>query len=566
MQRNGSFEANVKVGDCVGVELESTARGESRLTEWAAGEICELWWDESDEAPWCEIRWFYSMGEVPKQCRPKKTEGMELVETEHFDTIPTESIMGNIDVDGGMYFTRYLYKPQTKSLVPIEAKGRSRRCAQFLAAVKSSHRGRKRPLAQVAAEREKPSGLDRCISALQLRRAPPSLPRREKEREQIMAFVRESLVSRSGRSIYVSGMPGTGKTATVYEVVRRCQADVSLPRFNFVEINAMRLPRPSHAYVLLWQAVTDGELRPPDQAARLLDKTFGAREQADDEADDDDLSSSASSCSEEKGRLIVALVDELDWLLTKDQTVLYNLFEWPCRAGARLAVIGVANTMDLPERLEPKVRSRLGSCRLVFNPYTIEDVQAIIADRLGDDQETCFEINAIEMAARKVAAYSGDIRRALQLCTTAAEVCLQRQATKVQISDILTAYRRLSESGCLTAVKSASATERLILVAICAELTSQSANSDESLCFEQLNARLDRIFTLHNACHVKCKPDHARQLIVLARLHDARLVTLHFLDRRHRFPHINLNFHARAVADTLLQSKDPIATAVLGPS
>ena len=41
--------------------------------------------------------------------------------------------------------------------------------------------------------------------------------------------------------------------------------------------------------------------------------------------------------------------------------VLYNLFEWPTKTRSRLAVIGVANTMDLPERLLPRIASRLGS-------------------------------------------------------------------------------------------------------------------------------------------------------------------------------------------------------------
>lgn len=35
--------------------------------------------------------------------------------------------------------------------------------------------------------------------------------------------------------------------------------------------------------------------------------------------------------------------------------MLYNLFEWPGRKGSRLSVIGVANTMDLPERLHPRI-------------------------------------------------------------------------------------------------------------------------------------------------------------------------------------------------------------------
>lgn len=35
--------------------------------------------------------------------------------------------------------------------------------------------------------------------------------------------------------------------------------------------------------------------------------------------------------------------------------MLYNLFEWPTRPGARLAIIGIANTLDLPERLLPRI-------------------------------------------------------------------------------------------------------------------------------------------------------------------------------------------------------------------
>ena len=102
----------------------------------------------------------------------------------------------------------------------------------------------------------------------------------------------------------------------------------------------MRLPQPNHAYALLWEALT-GEKRGADAAARLLDKRF--------------------SSGEEQEERVVVLVDELDYMLTQRQEVLYNLFEWPGRKNAGLAVIGIANTLDLPERLDPKVRSRLGS-------------------------------------------------------------------------------------------------------------------------------------------------------------------------------------------------------------
>ena len=54
-------------------------------------------------------------------------------------------------------------------------------------------------------------------------------------------------------------------------------------------------------------------------------------------------------------------MDELDQLMTAKQDVVYNFFNWPTLTGAKLVVLAVANTMDLPERdMSGRVRSRLG--------------------------------------------------------------------------------------------------------------------------------------------------------------------------------------------------------------
>lgn len=56
-------------------------------------------------------------------------------------------------------------------------------------------------------------------------------------------------------------------------------------------------------------------------------------------------------------------MDELDLMVTKKQTVMYNFFEWPNRPSSKLIVVAIANTMDLPERmLTNKISSRMGTC------------------------------------------------------------------------------------------------------------------------------------------------------------------------------------------------------------
>ena len=54
------------------------------------------------------------------------------------------------------------------------------------------------------------------------------------------------------------------------------------------------------------------------------------------------------------------VIDELDMLCNKSQDVVYDLFDWAATEEARLSIIAIANTLDLPERvLKQRVSSRL---------------------------------------------------------------------------------------------------------------------------------------------------------------------------------------------------------------
>lgn len=58
------------------------------------------------------------------------------------------------------------------------------------------------------------------------------------------------------RCMYISGVPGTGKTATVHEVIRSLQQAAEqeeIPSFNFIEINGMKMTDPHQAYVQILQ-------------------------------------------------------------------------------------------------------------------------------------------------------------------------------------------------------------------------------------------------------------------------------------------------------------------------
>ncbi|KAG0485497.1 hypothetical protein HPP92_009576 [Vanilla planifolia] len=244
----------------------------------------------------------------------------------------------------------------------------------------------------------KPSNMESAKSMLLPTTLPKSLPCRTKEMEEISSFIKGAMCGEQclGRCLYIHGVPGTGKTMTVLAVLRNLRVEVDAGRMQpycFVEVNGLKLASPENIYRVIYEALS-GHRVGWKKALNLLNERF----------------SKGSNVGKEDNRPCILLVDELDLLLTRNQSVLYNILDWPTKPNSKLIVIGIANTMDLPEKLLPRISSRMGIQRLCFGPYNYQQLQEIISSRLkGID---AFEEQAIEFASRKVAAMSGDARRA----------------------------------------------------------------------------------------------------------------------------------------------------------
>lgn len=187
-----------------------------------------------------------------------------------------------------------------------------------------------------------------------------------------------------------------------------------------------------------------------------------------------------SCCSKKKfeqksSESIVLLVDELDMLCTKKQDVLYNLFDWPYKKNSKWIVIAIANAMNLPEQvMMNKISSRLGLTRLNFQPYTHTQLEEIVTLRLRE--VNVFDMDAIVYASRKVAAVSGDARRALEICRRATELAEKENITKnkigskqhslVNITHVDNAIKQMFSSAKVTALKNASIMEQHFMKAI----------------------------------------------------------------------------------------------------
>ncbi|XP_063883077.1 origin recognition complex subunit 1-like [Scylla paramamosain] len=304
--------------------------------------------------------------------------------------------------------------------------------------------------------------LELARARLHVSAVPDSLPCRENEFQDIYSFVEGKLFDGTGGCMYISGVPGTGKTATVREVVRlllQCSQDGDLPSFSFLEINALKLTEPHQLWVQVWKGLTGSKVT-AEHASSLLEKRFSTPAPRRDPT--------------------LLLVDELDMLWTRKQDVMYNLFDWPSRPGSKLVVVAIANTMDLPERImKNRVSSRLGLTRMTFQPYTHTQLQEIVTSRLLGIP--AFDPGAIQLVSRKVAALSGDARRALDICRRATEIAEtkklppspskspMKRAALVGMLHVDQAIREMFTSPKIAAIRSCSVMEQLILKAVVAE-------------------------------------------------------------------------------------------------
>lgn len=265
---------------------------------------------------------------------------------------------------------------------------------------------------------------------------PSRLIGRGNERMQMMDFWKDHVLKNEPGCLYISGMPGTGKTAMLTEVMRLNENQIMELRSHQVKtvvINCMSVREPKQIYMKLIE-----ELSPK------------ASIQSDIVQQAHDL------INLKKNILNVVILDEIDSLITRDQDVLYKIFEWASLPSSRLVLIGIANALDLTDRILPRLRAKNCEPQLLnFNPYQVSEISNIIKDRLFSLVEypenpfgpppkptegaipPLMMPSAIEFCARKVASSMGDLRTALDVCRQAIELAEMDQKKKKMSSGVL---------------------------------------------------------------------------------------------------------------------------------
>ena len=230
---------------------------------------------------------------------------------------------------------------------------------------------------------------------------PSALLCREEQVGVMSDWLDRHLVATSPGSMYVSGAPGTGKTATLTHLL-----DTKTAKYEFIFINCMVLKSSIAIY-------------------REVAKKLNPKKEPKTEKDALKVIEAAITSG---GCMKLLVLDEIDQLDSKNQAVLYTVFEWPALQGSRLALVGIANSLDLTDRVLPRLQvcPAYQPTLLHYPPYTKQQIIDILTARLKDggqaESAAVITPRAIAFLAGKIASLSGDLRKALDVCRRALEL------------------------------------------------------------------------------------------------------------------------------------------------
>ncbi|KAI2473702.1 cell division control protein Cdc6 [Annulohypoxylon bovei var. microspora] len=234
---------------------------------------------------------------------------------------------------------------------------------------------------------------------------PGQLIGRDDERTQLKGFLQRCSTSNPSGCIYVSGPPGTGKSAMVNEVTQELVEQGAVKK---VYINCMSIKSSKDLYGTLLDQICDESDIPEGDAAATVQKFFMPRKKSTD--------------------TYLVVLDEIDHILTLDLESLYQLFEWSMQKSSRLVLVGIANALDLTDRFLPRLKSRnLKPELLPFLPYSAAQIKTIITGRLKSlvpegSPLPFIHPAAIELCSRKVSSQTGDLRKAFEICRRAIDL------------------------------------------------------------------------------------------------------------------------------------------------
>ena len=281
---------------------------------------------------------------------------------------------------------------------------------------------------------------------------PDSLPHRENEIRRLGEVLAPALRGEKPSNVFIYGLTGTGKTAVARLVLQRLEDRAAKHgvRVRGVYVNVRQSDTPYRVVADISEHVG---LRVPftglsvgEVYRRLVNKL------------------------RRLGGTYIIVLDEIDFLSRRGgDDLLYRLTRINQELGgqAKVAIVGITNSLSFVDNLEPRVRSSLGEVELVFPPYNARQLRDILESRAMEAfQPGVLAEGVVPLCAALAAREHGDARRALDLLRVAGEIAERRNDPVVTEEHVYAARMELEKDRVAEVVKTLPLHGKLVLLAL----------------------------------------------------------------------------------------------------
>ncbi|THU51775.1 hypothetical protein C4D60_Mb06t34590 [Musa balbisiana] len=233
-----------------------------------------------------------------------------------------------------------------------------------------------------------PAQMQAAKQALHLATPPANVVCREVEQKRVIDFCKACIQQSKAGSLYVCGCPGTGKTLSIGKVQEHLlvwSKEEGIQSPDILTINCTSLTSTTEIFSkMLVKFRPSSKITKNFSPLQHLQKIFSQKGQS-------------------SGRMMLIVADEMDYLITKDSSVLHDLFMLTTLPFSRCILIGIANAIDLADRFLPKLESL--NCKpvvITFRAYSKDQILKILQQRLMVLGCDVFQSAALEFCARVI--------------------------------------------------------------------------------------------------------------------------------------------------------------------
>jgi len=280
---------------------------------------------------------------------------------------------------------------------------------------------------------------------------PELLPHRDAELESLVHCFDPILKGRKPLNVFLAGPTGVGKTVSAKFVLN--QLEETFDRAKHLYLNCFEYN--SRASVL-------------NAIANFVGACLPRRGLATDE-----IFTKMLEHMKKVGFAPIIILDEVDQLLISEANskLLYDLVRIVEYEKQRIGVVLISNDVTLTSKLESRIKSSLAEQTVIFEPYTPEQLKAILKERAElAFAKGAFEKDVVNVAAAHAAKLGGDCRVAIESLLKAGRIAERENTGMVSVENLKETFENVDAVSLIKGVPHLSGDE-LILLKIIAENT-----------------------------------------------------------------------------------------------